>query len=130
MKLQQWRVEIAHFVSPQTFILLAQNGYGNFEAAAESIAAERLILGRVIFGAETTDLGASRVTVIADDVVIGSPANLIAPQVLETFSRAFNAAGIPTRISSEVMKIMGQNNLQLGLESARRYPGSAVWEVG
>ncbi|MCX5779393.1 MAG: ketopantoate reductase family protein [Firmicutes bacterium] len=98
--------QIAQFISPQTFILLAQNGYGNFEAAAKFIPPERLILGRVIFGAETTDLGASKVTVIADDVIIGSPANLIDPQVLETFSQAFNAAGIPTRTSSEVMKFV------------------------
>jgi 2-dehydropantoate 2-reductase len=98
--------QIAKVISPDTFILLAQNGYGNFEAAAQFIPASQLILGRVIFGAETTGLGMSKVTVIADDVVIGSPANLIDPQVLENFSRIFNEAGIPTRTSSEVMKFV------------------------
>jgi 2-dehydropantoate 2-reductase len=98
--------QIARFISPQTYILLAQNGYGNFEAAAQSISPDRLILGRVIFGAETTEPGASKVTVIADDVIIGSPANLVDSQVLENFSQAFNAAGIPTRTSAEVMKFV------------------------
>jgi len=98
--------QIARFVCPRAYILLAQNGYGNFEAAAQWIPAERLILGRIIFGAETTGLGESKVTVIADDVVIGSPANLIANQVLEDLSRVFSHAGIPTRFSPEVMKFV------------------------
>lgn len=97
---------IARFICPRAYIMLAQNGYGNFEAAAQWIPAERLILGRIIFGAETTGLGESKVTVIADDVVIGSPANLIASQVLEDFSRVFTSAGIPTRFSPEVMKFV------------------------
>lgn len=96
--------QIAPFISPNTYIMLAQNGYGNFEAAAQFIPPARLILGRVIFGAETTGPGASKVTVIADDVVIGSPADLIDADTLENFSRIFNQAGIPTRTSSEVMK--------------------------
>lgn len=98
--------QIAGFISPRTHILLAQNGYGNFEAAAQFIPADRLIVARVIFGSETTDLGAAKVTVIADEVVIGSPANLVARDILEKFSQAFNDAGIPTRITEEVMKFV------------------------
>jgi len=98
--------QLAQVISPATYVLLAQNGYGNFEAAAQFIPASQLILGRVIFGAETTGLGMSKVTVIADDVVIGSPANLINEQVLENFSQVFNGAGIPTRTSAEVMKFV------------------------
>lgn len=98
--------QIAQVISPPTYIVLAQNGYGNFEAAAQFIPASQLILGRVIFGAETTGWGASKVTVIADDVVIGSPANLIDLRILEDFSAVFNAAGIPTRASSKVMKFV------------------------
>ncbi len=98
--------QIAPVISPRTFVLLAQNGYGNFEAAAQFIPPAQLILGRVIFGAETTGWGMSKVTVIADDVIIGSPSNLIDAQVLEDFSKAFNEAGIPTRTSTEVMKFV------------------------
>lgn len=96
--------QIAAFIASPTYVMLAQNGYGNFEAAARHIDPARLILGRVIFGAETRQAGFSKVTVIADDVIIGSPDNLIEASVLENFSQAFNAAGIPTRTSPEVMK--------------------------
>ena len=98
--------QIAQVTDPHTYIMLAQNGYGNFEAAAQFISPSRLILGRVIFGAETVELGMSKVTVIADDVVIGSPSNLIDAQVMEDISRMFNEAGIPTRTSNEVMKLV------------------------
>jgi len=98
--------QIARFISPDTYILLAQNGYGNFEAAAQFISPSRLILGRVIFGAETIEAGISKVTAIADDVIIGSPANVIDVEILEAYSQIFNEAGIPTRTSTEVMKFV------------------------
>ena len=98
--------QIARFISPDTYILLAQNGYGNFEAATQFISPSRLILGRVIFGAETIEAGISKVTAIADDVIIGSPANVIDVEILEAYSRIFNEAGIPTRTSTEVMKFV------------------------
>lgn len=96
--------QMAEFISPASYVLLAQNGYGNFEAAARSIDPARLIVGRVIFGAETLGAGVSKVTVIADDVIIGSPANLIDAGALEKIRRTCHDAGIPTRISGEVMK--------------------------
>ena len=96
--------QIARVISPDTYVLLAQNGFGNFEAAAKYISEARLILGRVIFGAETMELGMSKVTVIADEVVLGSPANTVSMELLDSYARIFNQAGIPTRTSTEVMK--------------------------
>lgn len=96
--------QIKKNVSPRTYVVLLQNGYGNFEAAAGILPKEKLILGRVIFGAETIGTGVSKVTVIADDVIIGSPENLIPIQQLEEFAQIFHEAGIPTRVSDEVMK--------------------------
>lgn len=95
---------IASLVGPDTYVMLAQNGYGNFEAAADFIPIDRLILGRVIFGSETLAPGLAKVTVIADDVVLGSPQNLIAQAVLEKFAAVMSQAGIPTRFSDQVMK--------------------------
>lgn len=77
--------EIAGVLSPETYVVLAQNGYSNFEAAAKHIPKNRLILGRVIFGAETIGPGVSKVTVIADDVILGSPKNLIDHCKVEQF---------------------------------------------
>lgn len=96
--------QIAGALNADTYVLLAQNGYGNYEAAARHIPEERLILGRVIFGAETLEPGLSKVTVIADDVVLGSPKNLIDYELIEKFAQMFNSAGIPTRASNQVMK--------------------------
>lgn len=96
--------QIKKLVGPDTYLILAQNGYGNYEAAAEYIPEERIILGRVIFGAETLEWGHSRVTVIADDVLFGSPAHLIELNILEDLALMFNQAGIPTRASEEVMQ--------------------------
>lgn len=96
--------QIKSLVSPGTYVILLQNGYGNFEAAAGIIPEGSLILGRVIFGSETVDVGSAKVTVIADDVIIGSPANIIEAALLKQFAQTFNEAGIPTRVSDAVMK--------------------------
>ena len=96
--------QITPLLGPDTYVFLLQNGYGNFEAAAQSIPEAKLILGRVIFGAETLGPGVSKVTVIAADVMIGSPKNLIKGDLLEEFARIFCRAGIPTKASSEIMK--------------------------
>ncbi|MGD0153242.1 MAG: ketopantoate reductase family protein [Thermacetogeniaceae bacterium] len=95
---------IAGIMEPDTYIMLAQNGYGNYEAAAKHIPERQIILGRVIFGAETVAPGVSKVTVIADDVVLGSPGRLIDSRVIEQFARIFNDAGVPTRASDRVLE--------------------------
>jgi len=95
--------QIAPLVGDNTYVFLLQNGYGNYEAAAKSIPEDKLGLGRVIFGAETLALGESKVTVIADDVMIGSPRNLINPELLEEFAGIFSKALIPTKASTEIM---------------------------
>ncbi|MEN6350415.1 MAG: ketopantoate reductase family protein [Syntrophomonas sp.] len=96
--------KLAGILSPQTYLMLAQNGYGNFEAAARFIPQEQIILSRVIFGAETQELGSSKVTVIADDVVLGSPGKLVSIETLQELAQGFSTAGIPTKASEEVMK--------------------------
>lgn len=90
----------------KTCVILAQNGYGNYEAAAEHIAPEKLLLGRVIFGAETVKPGVSRVTVCADDVILGSPGNLTGYKKVEEIAEILTEAGIPTRASNRVMKFV------------------------
>ncbi|HEX3012267.1 MAG TPA: 2-dehydropantoate 2-reductase, partial [Syntrophomonadaceae bacterium] len=48
---------ISKIIGANTYVILAQNGYGNYQTAAENIAEEKLIQGRVIFGAETLEAG-------------------------------------------------------------------------
>lgn len=96
--------QLAPLVGENTNVILLQNGYGNFEAAAKSISEDKIILGRVIFGAETLAAGESKVTVIADDVMIGSPKNLINSELLEEMAGMFRKALIPTKASFEITK--------------------------
>lgn len=93
-------------VGPTTRVVLAQNGFGNYEAAQALISKENLIVGRVIFGAETIAPGYSKVTVIADDVILGSPGSVIPDQEVEAIAAAINQAGVPTRASNEVLKYL------------------------
>lgn len=95
--------QIEPLVGDNTYVFLLQNGYGNYEAAAKTIPENKLVLGRVIFGAETLAPGESKVTVIADDVIIGTPKNLINSKLLEEFAGIFSQALIPTKASSEIM---------------------------
>lgn len=95
---------LAPFITDHTYVMLAQNGFGNFEAASNYIPRENIILARVIFGSETIAPGQARVTVIADDVILGSPSGLISTQVLTDFARIFSQAGIPTRVSEDIMQ--------------------------
>lgn len=98
--------QIQHWVSPSTYVVLLQNGYGNFETARQHIPAGQLIQGRVMFGAETLGSGSTKVTAFGDDVIIGSPNNQIDQQVLEDIAAVFSNAGISTRASGEVMKYL------------------------
>ncbi len=90
-------------IKDNTYVFLAQNGYGNYEQAVEFIPPQQLILGRIIFGAVTINPGSSEVTVIADDVLLGHPRQLIAAATLQAWADVFRQAGIPTRYSPDIM---------------------------
>ncbi|MDK2822070.1 MAG: 2-dehydropantoate 2-reductase [Clostridia bacterium] len=90
----------------KTRIILAQNGFGNYEKAQAYVKKENIIVSRIIFGAETINPGYSKVTVIADDVLIGSPENLIPLKELGNIANIINMSGIPCRASNEIMKFV------------------------
>jgi len=50
-----------------------QNGLGNWETIARHVGEHRTVGARVIFGAEIPEPGTARVTVNADDVLLGEP---------------------------------------------------------
>ena len=88
------------------FLLLTQNGYGNYEKAIEVFGKEKVILSRVIFGAEIPKGGEVKITVIADDVVIGNPDGAIDEETLRDIAKTINSAGIPCRYSPDVYKYL------------------------
>ncbi|MCS7164085.1 MAG: ketopantoate reductase family protein [Thermodesulfovibrio sp.] len=98
--------QIKPLIGKDTFVLLAQNGYGNYEIASSIIEKEKIILSRIIFGAKLVDIGVAEVTVFADDIVIGQPDNLISEEKLSEVAKVFNNAGLPTRVSQKVYSIL------------------------
>jgi len=88
------------------YLLLAQNGYGNYEKAVERFGKEKVVLSRVIFGAEIPEAGTVKITVIAAPVVIGNPDGAIPEGELKRLAEVINSAGIPTEYSSDVYKFL------------------------
>ena len=98
--------KLSVYVPCDSFIMIAQNGYGNYEKAVSVFGEERVILSRIIFGSKVVEQGSVEVTVCADDVVIGNPAGLIDESFLKTLAKTFSDAGIPTRYDEEVYKYL------------------------
>lgn len=90
----------------ESLILIAQNGYYNYEKAVDRFGKGRVILSRIIFGAEIVSPGHIKITVNADDVVIGDPSGVIEDRFLESLAELFTASGIPTRHEKEVYKFL------------------------
>jgi 2-dehydropantoate 2-reductase len=88
---------VAPHLAPDGVLVSLQNGLGNVEAAARAAGADRVLGGRVIFGAEVAEPGRVRVTVFADPVLVGSPDpdDVKGRAAAATWARALAAAGIP-----------------------------------
>jgi len=97
---------IKPIVGEQTYIMIAQNGYGNYEKAVEIYGEGKVILSRIIFGSKVIKPGRIRITVSADDVVIGDPSGKIDEGFLKDLAKTFTEAGIPTRYEREVYKYL------------------------
>ncbi|MCX8033975.1 MAG: ketopantoate reductase family protein [Thermodesulfovibrio sp.] len=98
--------QIKPLLRKNTLVLLAQNGFGNYEIASSIIGKERIILSRIIFGAKIIKTGFAEVTVSADDIVIGQPDNLISIEKLQKIADVFNKSGLSTRVSQDVYTIL------------------------
>jgi 2-dehydropantoate 2-reductase len=91
----------AHAVGPRLgpggVLVSLQNGLGNLEACANAVGAERVLGGRVIFGAEVVEPGRVRVTVYADPVLLGGAqaGGGRSRDVAAAWAAALAAAGVP-----------------------------------
>jgi len=84
-------------------VVSLQNGLGNVETIARFVGAGRTIGGRVIFGVEILAPGHCKVTVYAEEVMVGEiERGAIAPGVVENLAEAFTAAGIPTLATDRI----------------------------
>jgi len=73
-----------------------QNGYGNIETLEEMLGEDKVLGGRVLFGADMTGPGCVKVTVYAQQMVIGSRMRLVPLEKLLEITDALTAAGVPT----------------------------------
>ena len=65
--------EAATLLKEDGIMVSIQNGLNNWETIARHAGEERTVGARVIFGAEISKPGLARVTVNADDVLLGEP---------------------------------------------------------
>ena len=96
--------DIRNIAGISTYILSLQNGLGNLEAIAKVAGEEQVLGGRVIFGAQITSPGVVKVTVSADDILIGRYSQKTPHEDVEKIANAFNIAGLKTRVAEDVQK--------------------------
>jgi 2-dehydropantoate 2-reductase len=98
--------EIRPLIGPDTLVLCAQNGYGNYETVAAKVGKEHVLLGRVIFGAKPQGIGRSEVTVIADAVRLGQPDGAVSEERCRKVAAAINESGIPTAYAENITAVL------------------------
>ena len=98
--------QVKPLVGKDTLVMVAQNGYGNYETVAAAVGKEHALLARVIFGVKLPSPGRAEVTVIADDVRIGQPHDAVDPDRIRAIAAEINAAGIPTSYAANVAAIL------------------------
>ena len=76
----------------ESLLLIAQNGYGNYERAVSMFGKGRVLLSRIIFGSEIIEYGRVKVTVCADDVVIGDPAGVVEENFLRELAKTLESS--------------------------------------
>ncbi len=102
---------IASRLAPGGFVVSLQNGLGNIEALAARFGIDRVLGGRVIFGAEMPSPGAAHVTVFADPIAIGpDPAQQRECDPLRRAAREIavilDGAGVPTVAVDDIMPVI------------------------
>jgi 2-dehydropantoate 2-reductase len=98
--------QIAPLIHDTSLVVSLQNGLGNIEAIAERVGWERTLGGRVIFGVEVVQPAWVRVTVYAEEVMLGAKDERVARNRIEPIVACFNGAGIPTLFTTEIEKFI------------------------
>jgi 2-dehydropantoate 2-reductase len=90
--------EAATLLEEDGIMVSIQNGLNNWETIARHVGEGRTVGARVIFGAEIPKPGLARVTVNADDVLLGEPFLPVNRILLQTLDSDLGLAGIPSKI--------------------------------
>ncbi|HTG01716.1 MAG TPA: ketopantoate reductase family protein [Nitrospirota bacterium] len=98
--------QVKPLVGGDTLVIVAQNGYGNYETVSTVVGREHTLLARIIFGAKMKDPGRAEVTVIADANRMGQPHNAVDPGRIRRIADAIKSAGVPTEYAPDVEAIL------------------------
>jgi 2-dehydropantoate 2-reductase len=98
--------QIKPLVGSATLVIVAQNGYGNYEAVAAAVGREHTLLARIIFGVKLHAPGKAEVTVIADSTRLGQPDKAVSKERIAAIAEAVNSAGIPTEYAENIAAIL------------------------
>ena len=98
--------QVKPLVGRDTLVVIAQNGYGNYETVAEAVGKDHALLARIIFGVKLSAPGRAEVTVIADAVRIGQPQGAVPAGRVKEVASLLNASGIPTAYAENVEAIL------------------------
>ena len=90
--------EAATLLEEDGIMISIQNGLNNWETIASHVGEGRTVGARVIFGAEIPKPGLVRVTVNADDVLLGEPFLPVNRILLQTLEKDLGLSGIPSKI--------------------------------
>ena len=123
--------QLIPLISPETMVISFQNGLGNIEALLKKIRPEQCLIGRIITGCELSP-GAVKVTVSADDLLIGALPGIHTVRSPDSAVRLFRLSKIPARatdkIVSEIWLKVVYNCALNGLCSVRGIPYGKILE--
>lgn len=92
-------------LGPQTLVCAFQNGLGNYEVLTQAVAPSRVALGRIIFGVEISP-GHVRVTVCADELLLGAPDRRVPRKQVAALVAALQESGIPARATTTILQVL------------------------
>lgn len=98
--------QIKNVVKQNTFVIVAQNGYGNYEKVSNIIGKNHTLLARVIFGAKVIEPTLVEITVNADDVRIGNQDKAVKEEDIIKIACILKKAGIPASYAPDIEQIL------------------------
>ncbi|NPV61378.1 MAG: ketopantoate reductase family protein [Methanotrichaceae archaeon] len=90
-------LDASRLLAEDGIMVSIQNGLDNWDIISSIVGPSRTVGARVIFGAEISEPGTARVTVNADDVLLGEPFSAVNRGLLASLEDDLRRSGIPVR---------------------------------
>ena len=97
--------QVAPYLARDGALVCLQNGLGNLEGATAVVGRERVLGGRVIFGAEIAAPGRVHVSVHAEPTLLGAPnpTDTRLATIATTLAQCFERAGVPAAPTASII---------------------------